>query len=129
MMSPGFSSPPDPLAFNLQVWELVRQIPPGKVSTYGWIAAMLPVPPGMTPRDFAAFGPRWVGGAMARCPDDVPWQRVVNAQGKISPRPGSEHQRQLLEAEGVIFNERERIDLSRFGWEGLGTESTQLRFD
>jgi methylated-DNA-protein-cysteine methyltransferase related protein len=41
---------------------------------------------------------------------------VVNAQGKISPRPGAEEQRTLLEAEGVVFDAKDRIDLSRFGW-------------
>ena len=57
---------------------------------------------------------------MAGCPDDVPWQRVVNSQGKLSLRPGGgyEHQRQLLEGEGVTFDERERIDLKRYQWAG-----------
>jgi methylated-DNA-protein-cysteine methyltransferase-like protein len=127
-MSPGFSSPPDPHAFHAQVWDLVRQIPPGMVCTYGRIAAMLPLPQGMAPPDYAAFGPRWVGGAMAKCPDDVPWQRVINSQGKISPRPGSQHQRELLESEGVVFDERDRIDLSLYCWEGANPASTQLRF-
>jgi methylated-DNA-protein-cysteine methyltransferase-like protein len=55
---------------------------------------------------------------MAQCPDDVPWWRVINAQGKISERPGAAEQRQRLEAEGVIFDEKDRIDLKRFGWQG-----------
>jgi methylated-DNA-protein-cysteine methyltransferase related protein len=119
-MSPQFSSPPDPIGFNLQVWNLVREIPPGKVATYGQIAALIPPPPGMAPQDYRAFGARWVGGAMAACPDNVPWQRVINAQGKVSPRRqgGEIHQRQLLEAEGVVFDVRERVDLTRFGWSG-----------
>ncbi len=119
-MAPGFSSPPNPRAFNEQVWEIVRQIPPGKVSTYGQIAAMLPTPEGLTLRDYEAFAPRWVGGAMAACPEGVPWQRVINSQGKISLRKGggAQNQRELLEAEGVVFDEKERVDLSRFGWDG-----------
>ncbi len=117
-MSPRFISPPDPHGFNLRVWEIVRQIPAGRVATYGQVAAQLPPPPGMDPQDYRAFGARWVGGAMASAPEGVPWQRVVNAQGKISlrPGPGAERQRQLLEEEGVVFDERERIDLERYAW-------------
>ena len=115
---PGFTSPPNPTDFNLKVWEIVRKVPKGTVCTYGQIAAMIPTPPSMTLKDYEAFGARWVGGAMARCPDDVPWQRVINAQGKISARPGAGLQRQLLEAEGVIFDERGRVDLSVYQWDG-----------
>src|SRR5512136_1247003 len=103
---PRFSSPPDPTLFNLQGWEVVRRIPPGKVSTYGRIAAMIPLPAGMNPKDYQAFGARWVGGAMAACPEGVPWQRVINAQGKISLRPGGYDQLKLLEAEGVVFDDK-----------------------
>ena len=119
-MTPGFTSPPNPHEFNAQVWGIVRQIPPGSVATYGQVAALVPIPPGMAPQDYRAFGARWVGGAMAACPEGVPWQRVVNAQGKISLPPGRgyEHQRELLEAEGVTFNDRARIDLKRYGWNG-----------
>lgn len=118
-MSPGFTSPPDPQTFRLQVWDIVRQIPPGKVATYGQIAAMIPVPSGLSPKDYRAFSPRWVGGAMAACPPGIPWQRVINAQGKISLKNAEVEQRALLEAEGVIFDERQRVDLKRFGWKGI----------
>jgi methylated-DNA-protein-cysteine methyltransferase-like protein len=118
-MSP-FTSPPNRDAFNAQVWDVVRQVPAGKVVTYGQVALMLDPPGGMNIKDYLAFGARWVGGAMAACPDDVPWQRVINSQGKISPRPGAEKQRQLLEAEGVLFDERGRIDLKRYQWAGPG---------
>ena len=119
-MSPRFTSPPDPRAYNAAVWAIVRQIPPGMVCTYGRVAALVPLPVGMDPKDYAAFGPRWVGGAMAACPEGVPWQRVVNAQGKISLRPGqgSSKQRELLEQEGVEFDARDRIDLDIYGWAG-----------
>ena len=120
-----FTSPPDPIIFNQQVWELVRKIPPGKVATYGQIAGMLPLPERMDPRAYQAFAPRWVGGAMAACPEDVPWQRVINSKGEISPRPGAEHQRQLLEEEGIPFNERGRIDLKKFGWQSSLAEPEQ----
>jgi methylated-DNA-protein-cysteine methyltransferase-like protein len=124
-MSPGFTSPPDPMFFYAQVWEIVRQIPYGHVTTYGRIAAMIPPPQGIDPKNYKAFGARWVGGAMAACPDGVPWQRVVNAQGKISPRKGADLQRQLLEDEGVIFDQRERIDLKQYGWHAPQQEETQ----
>ena len=117
-MTERFVSPPNLHEFNALVWEIVRQIPAGKVAAYGQIAGLIPPPGGMDPKSYLAFGARWVGGAMAACPNDVPWQRVINAQGKVSPRPGAEHQRQLLEDEGVEFDDRERVDWKRFRWEG-----------
>jgi methylated-DNA-protein-cysteine methyltransferase-like protein len=115
-----YVSPPKREEFNHKVWALVRQIPPGKVSTYGKIAALLPAPPGMDIKAYLAFGARWVGGALAACPQDVPWQRVINSQGKVSLRPGvgGSQQRDLLEAEGVMFDEHDRIDLKIYAWEG-----------
>jgi hypothetical protein len=70
-------------------------------------------------RGYEQVKARWVGYALADCPGDVPWQRVVNAAGRISPRPdeGPELQRLLLLEEGVVFDESNRIDLARFGWE------------
>ena len=108
---PSFSSPPNQQAYYEQVWAIARMIPRGKVATYGQIAKMIPPPNGVELEAYAAFAPRWVGGAMANCPDDVPWQRVINSQGKISERPGAERQRPLLEAEGVIFDAKDRVDL------------------
>ena len=115
---PSFASPPNPQAYYEQVWSLVRQIPTGKVAAYGQIAKMIPQPIGVEIETYAAFAPRWVGGAMAACPDDVPWQRVINSQGKISERAGAEKQRQLLEQEGVEFDAKGRIDLKKYGWSG-----------
>jgi len=79
---------------------------------------MIPPPGELSLKDYEAFGARWVGGAMANCPDDVPWQRVINAQGKISPRPGAQRQRELLESEDVFFTDRDKIDFAIYGWEG-----------
>ena len=120
-----YISPPNRDDFNRKVWSLVRQIPPGKVSTYGQIAAFLQPPQGMDPKSYLAFGARWVGGAMADCPEGVPWQRVINAQGKVSLRPGggSEHQRELLESEGVVFDDHDRVDLKKYAWEGTTSKS------
>ena len=122
----AYSSPHDPIIYKNQVWEIVRQIPPGLVATYGQIARMIPPPGNMPLRSYNAFGPRWVGGAMAACPQDVPWQRVLNSKGEISLRPGADQQRQLLEEEGVIFDGRGRVDLARFGWQA-GLAPTQDR--
>jgi methylated-DNA-protein-cysteine methyltransferase related protein len=114
---PSFTSPPDVIIYQQQVWEIVRQVPAGKVTTYGQVARLIPAPEGMDPKAYSAFAPRWVGGAMAACPDDVPWQRVINSKGEISPRPGAEKQRELLEEEGVLFDDRNRVDLKKYGWQ------------
>lgn len=117
-MAKKYTSPPYRTLFNHQVWQIVKQIPPGKVASYGKIASLLPPPGNLDAKAYLALGPRWVGGAMSACPSGVPWQRVVNAQGMISQRPGAAQQRELLEEEGVEFDERGRIDLKRFGWDG-----------
>lgn len=125
--SQRYTTPPGRDLFNQQVWALVRQVPPGKVCTYGQIAALIPPSPEMNPKSYHAFAPRWVGGAMAACPENVPWQRVVNAQGKISlGRKGGETQRELLEAEGIEFDERGRIDLRIYAWAGPEKPGTGL---
>jgi methylated-DNA-protein-cysteine methyltransferase related protein len=105
-------------SFFKTIWKIVQQIPSGKVSTYGQIAGFVPPPEGVLPDDYLANRARWAGHAMASSPSGVPWQRVINAQGKISPRQGSDEQRRLLEAEGVVFDAKGKVDLSRFGWEG-----------
>lgn len=95
-----------------RIYAVVRQIPPGKVATYGQVSAIV-----------GGCTARMVGYAMAALPfgTDVPWQRVINRQGKISLRSsglGSARQRQLLEAEGVEFDSRDRIDFDEVGWPG-----------
>lgn len=113
---PKFTSPSNKVDFNVRVWEIVRHIPYGKVSTYGRIAALIAPPSNMDVKSYLAFGARWVGGAMAACPEDIPWWRVINAQGKISPRPSADRQKELLEAEGVEFDSRGRVDFGCCGW-------------
>jgi methylated-DNA-protein-cysteine methyltransferase-like protein len=122
------SSPPDLKSFNQAVWDICKKIPSGKVTTYGRIAFMIPLPDDVGADEYKAAGARWVGAAMAACPDDVPWQRVINAQGKISERRGggSLRQRQLLEEEGVVFDEHDRVDLKKYGWNESSDETDQL---
>ena len=96
-----------------QIYKVVGQIPPGKVATYGQIARML-----------GRCTPRLVGYAMAALPFhlDLPWQRVINSKGQISPRihgDGNVRQRQLLEAEGIHFDSDGRVDLKKVRWKGL----------
>ncbi len=112
-------------ALYATVWKIARQIPAGRVATYGQIAAMIPSPAGISPEDYKAYRARWAGSAMAACPPDVPWQRVINSQGKISPRRGAEQQRQLLEREGLVFDSKDRVDLVRFAWTGPSGEWLQ----
>ncbi len=121
------NNPPDPKAFNALVWETVRTIPAGRVVTYGQVAALLPPPEGVNLRQYEAQGPRWVGAAMAACPDDIPWHRVINAQGKISLRSGAGPvlQRQRLEAEGVEFDDKDRVDLDKYTWETVRKPKTR----
>lgn len=109
-------SPPDPERFRRAVFEIVREIPTGRVCTYGGIARLLPPPAGVDPAQYHRLGARWVGTAMSAAPDDVPWHRVVNAQGGISQRPGADMQRHLLEAEGVVFGDNGRMQLKRYLW-------------
>jgi methylated-DNA-protein-cysteine methyltransferase-like protein len=97
-----------------QIYKLVRCIPPGKVATYGQIAKMLGMPQAA----------RTVGWAMGSVPagSDVPWQRVINSRGTISlpaGSPGAIRQRAMLEAEGIVFDPKGRVNLKRYGWQGL----------
>ena len=94
-------------------YDVVRRVPEGRVTSYGAVARGAGLP------GYA----RQVGYALAALPDDtdVPWQRVVNARGEVSTRRGGSSgqriQRAILEAEGVTFDQRDRIDLDRYGWE------------
>lgn len=106
--------------FYEQVYAVVRRIPRGKVTSYGRVAKMLGAP----------NAARAVGYALRALKDkkddpayaDVPWQRVVNSQGRISivnRDSGPERQAELLRAEGVEVSEDLRIDLDAYLWSGL----------
>lgn len=107
-----------PTSFDQAVYDIVRAIPRGRVMTYGAIAALVPPPRGMPLDAFHRIRARWVGYALGRAPDGIPWQRVVGAGGRISPRGegGMEVQRALLRREGVRFDAAGRILLDRYAW-------------
>jgi methylated-DNA-protein-cysteine methyltransferase related protein len=97
-----------------KIYAVIWRIPPGKVATYGQVAALAGLP----------RRARMVGQALRSTPeglDDLPWQRVINAGGRISSRGGigweEGYQRHLLEEEGVVFDKAGRVDLERFGWD------------
>ena len=95
------------VAMKENVYEFVRNIPRGKVATYGQIALYL------GNRNFA----RAVGNILHGNPDPehIPCHRVVNAQGQLSQSyafGGIEAQRHLLESEGVVFKNEQVVDLS-----------------
>ncbi|HEX7213917.1 MAG TPA: MGMT family protein [Methylomirabilota bacterium] len=97
-------------AFHAAVYRLVRRIPRGRVATYGQLAALLGYP----------RAARAVGQAMKHAPGDLPWHRVVNAQGGISRRAnigGMLTQRLLLEQDGVRVR-RGRVRLREHRWTG-----------
>ena len=101
----------DAATLAARVYTLVRACPPGRVTTYGWLAAAVGYP----------RGARMVGWFMNRTPKgaDVPAQRVINSKGELT---GSwafgqrGHMRELLESEGIVFDDAGRVDLRRYGW-------------
>ena len=99
----------DQPSYRKRVYDLVRKIPKGRVMTYGQIAILLG----------DGYTPRTVGYVMHASDDGVPWQRVINSQGKCSTGrltlPLNLQQR-ILESEGVVFDERSRCDLAKYQW-------------
>ncbi len=99
-----------------KIYAVVKRIPEGRVATYGQVAALA----GLAGRA------RLAGTALREAPEElvIPWQRVINAGGKVSQRGGlgveEGYQRHLLEEEGVVFSPSGRVDLERFGWEPGG---------
>ena len=94
-----------------RIYAVVRRIPKGRVATYGQIARL------------AGLGghARQVGYALHALPDamDVPWHRVINAQGGISKRSIAVYeqiQQELLEQEGIEFGVDSRVSLQRYQW-------------
>jgi methylated-DNA-protein-cysteine methyltransferase related protein len=97
-----------------RIYEIVRQIPQGRVATYGQVAELASL----------AGKARLVGYALYRVDmktSDIPWQRVVNAKGEISLSPlrfGTDYlQRSLLENEGISFKDAGKIDLRKYLWQ------------
>ena len=99
-------------SFDSRVWDAVSQIPRGRLVTYGQVADWI-----------GAYGcARQVGWALRRLPlpSQIPWHRVVNAQGRIAMCPSREGsdwmQRELLIAEGIPVDGEGRLPLRRFLW-------------
>src|ERR671912_192921 len=98
--------------FTAAVWALARRVPPGRATTYGTLAECQLSDKPKPRRTMAA---RAVGQAMARCPGDVPWWRVVHADGAMKGTPGAEEQRARLAEEGVPLTSDGRVDWARAG--------------
>lgn len=102
--------------YREKVYKIVRAIPAGRVMTYGQIAAILG----------EGYTARTVGFAMnAIDSDDIPWQRVINSQGKCSTGKlllPHNVQQKILEEEGVVFNEKGKCDLGKYQWYPEGFE-------
>jgi methylated-DNA-protein-cysteine methyltransferase-like protein len=93
------------------VFAIVRQVPKGRVVTYGQIAGLV---------EGVSLSPREVGAIMFSCPAEVPWQRVVGAGGHLPIGKRNPvlkmRQRELLETEGVTFLPNDCVDMSSFQW-------------
>ena len=101
--------------YRERVYAIVRQIPAGKVMTYGQLAIVLG----------EGYTARTVGYVMHGADEGVPWQRVINSQGKCSTGRLTipmNLQQELLEAEGIVFNASGKCDLSKFQWFPEGFE-------
>ena len=101
--------------YRERVYAIVRKIPPGKVMSYGQLAIVLG----------EGYTPRTVGYVMHGAHEGVPWQRVINSQGKCSTGRLTipiNLQQELLEAEGVGFTGKGKCDLSLFQWFPEGFE-------
>ena len=102
--------------YRERVYEIVRQIPSGRVMTYGQIAEILG----------EGYTPRTVGYVMHGADsENVPWQRVINSQGACSTGKlimPVNLQQSMLESEGVVFNAKGRCDLKDYLWYPEGFE-------
>jgi methylated-DNA-protein-cysteine methyltransferase-like protein len=99
----------DETTYRQPVYDLVSQIPKGKVMTYGSIAIVLG----------DGYTPRTVGYVMHASPDGVPWQRVINSQGKCSTGRLTmpvNLQQEMLEKEGVELSKAGKCDLNVYQW-------------
>lgn len=98
-------------SFRNAVLQVVKSVPAGRVATYGQVALLAGKPGAARQVGYILHGVR-------NTDYDVPWQRIINAQGRISTfRLGfGDLQRELLRAEGVTVTEDGRIDLAAFRW-------------
>lgn len=104
--------------YQAQVFEIVKQIPRGRVMTYGQIAEILG----------EGYTARTVGFVMHAAGDDVPWQRVINAQGKCSTGRLTiplNLQQEILESEGVAFNSAGKCRIDEVLWYPPGFDANQ----
>lgn len=98
--------------FTKQVIEIIQRIPAGHVMTYGQVAAEAGNPRGarQVVRVLHAMSAKY----------DLPWHRIINAQGGISTPENAEEkgstQRQLLEAEGIQFSTNGKVNLEKYRW-------------
>jgi len=95
-----------------KILEIVKQIPAGRVATYGQIAAMA-----------GTQNPRLVGFALSSCSDnqDIPWFRVIKSKGSISfpeESNGFKIQYSLLIKDGITFDDKNKINLKQYRWNG-----------
>ena len=99
--------------FAQKAVHIIKNIPEGKVMTYGWVAALAGNPNGA--RQISRFL-----HSMSK-KYDLPWHRVVNSKGKISlgPNQGYELQKALLQSEGIVFSKHHTIDLDAYLWSPL----------
>lgn len=97
--------------FYQRVVKLIKSIPYGKVATYGQIAEY-------AGNRRAAREVAYILHSSSE-KENLPWQRVINSKGRISMKPGRgyELQKQLLQDEGVIFDEEDRVDFDKFLWQ------------
>ncbi len=100
----------------------IQRVPPGHVATYGDVARMARLP----------GRARLVGTVLRDAPEewDIPWHRIVNAAGRISPRSdtrSARRQQRLLAAEGVELNPAQRLDLSLYRWNATKTGSSAYK--
>ncbi len=105
--------------FKDRVIKVVRQIPPGRVTTYGTVAILAGMP----------RGSRLVGGVLHFNSEkyNLPWQRIINRHGFISTtclEHPKQAQKALLENEGVEVSEDFIVDLKKYGWRGRENKLT-----
>jgi methylated-DNA-protein-cysteine methyltransferase-like protein len=104
--------PREEASFRELAYRLVLRIPPGRVMSYGLVARALG----------AGYDARAIGNIMHATPDDgrqIPWHRVINSQGGCSTAgltTPPDLQQRLLEAEGIVFNEKGRCQIEKYLW-------------